>query len=210
MTRFTITFLCAFFLLGAKSPVQLAEHLAKSVTQIYMSGPNQKWGSCTAFTVNKNKGWGITAQHCVIQESTGFHFTVVDFRSRPLSLLAVAAPADDLALLQGEVFSSMPTLVALTIPPITGIEVGALGFAGGYGPPFFYFSTVARTHPTGYKFQLVGASEPGMSGSPVANRNGLVVGVMTKSTSGSTEVIGSWHFQELYGKTIQNPSPDQP
>lgn len=208
MTRILITLLCALLLLGAKSPIQLAEHLSRSITQIHMSGPTHKWGSCTAFTVNQKRGWGITAAHCVKQDNTGFLFEVVDHEYRPLTLLATGHPHDDLALLSGEVFSSMPTLVALTIPPVAGTEIGAMGFAGGYRPPFFFFSRIARVHPTGYLFHIMGVSESGMSGSPVVTREGFVVGVMTQVTKGSTAATGSWHFQELYEKATQNPLPN--
>ena len=78
-----------------------------------------------------------------------------------------------------------------------------LFIAGGYGPPFFFFTRVARVHPTGYVFHITGPSEPGMSGSPVANRNGLVVGVLTQTAEGSSAVTGSWHFQELYQSALQ-------
>jgi len=196
MIRLCSTLLLSLFLVGAsKSPIDLATYLAKSVTLIHMRGPNQQWGSCTAFAIRE--GWGITAEHCVTSPA-GFRYTVVDTQRRPLTVIGTAAKADDLALLRGDIFTELPSLTTLTTLPKAGEAVGASGFARGFGPPFFFYTTVARTHLNGFLFHLVGRAGGGMSGSPVANRDGLVVGVLTKTAPGATEVTGSFHFQELY------------
>ena len=43
----------------------------------------------------------------------------------------------------------------------------------------------------------------GMSGSPMVNEKGLVVGVIVKGTPSITYVIGSWDFQELYKHALK-------
>lgn len=202
MTRTIVTICLALLLLGAKSPAHLAEHLAKSITRIHMSGPTHNWGTCTAFVIDQERGWGITAGHCVTSPN-GFRFTVLDEQKRPLHVIATSSINSDLALLKGEIFTSLPQLIALTIPPAAGIEVGAAGFAYGHTPAFFILSRIARSTIVHFEMQLSDSVLTGMSGAPVATRDGLIVGVITQGGTGYTHVMGSWHFQELYVKGLK-------
>lgn len=188
---------------GAKTPVQLSTHLQKSIIRIHMTGPIVDWGTCTAFSINKKRGWGITAEHCVISKQ-GFEYRVVDDALRPLTVVARSSaivpprPADDLALITGDIFFETDELIALTIVPTVGSEVATSGFALGEANPFFFYTRIARTAPKWFSMEIAGGVLQGMSGAPIVNKDGLVAGVLTKGTYGHTFVIGSWHFQELY------------
>jgi len=130
----------ALLLIGMTSPLRVAEHLDRAITQIHMTGPAQHWGSCTAFAVRGD--WGITAEHCVTSPN-GFRYTVYDLNHVPLQVIAVANPNDDLALLKGEIFTRREPLTPLTTNPAQGQMVYASGFAKGYMPSFFLNMMVA-------------------------------------------------------------------
>jgi len=188
---------------SAKRPADLADHLRKSLVRIHMTGPRVQWGSCTAFAINKDRGWGITAEHCIVTER-GFEYRVVDDSFRPLAVVARSSRTvppnayDDLALLEGDIFREVPALIALTIPSVLGEEVFAYGYAGGEDVPFFFQSYIARVRPNWFSMEIAGSVLMGMSGAPVANKDGLVIGVVTRGTHANTYITGSWHFQELY------------
>lgn len=201
-----------FTLLGtAKDLSGLAEDMRKSITLLRMTGPALRWGTCSAFAINKDRGWGLTAEHCVVT-ADGFEYRVVDEQSRPVEVIARSSaifppqPEDDLALVRGDIFRELPELTALTIVPDVGDIVAAYGFALGQRIPYFYTSNVARTRPTWFSFEISGPVMHGMSGSPTVNEKGLVVGVIVKGTPSNTYVIGSWHFQELYKHALKEHS----
>ena len=199
---------CSTAVLLADDPADLAETLADRVVRIHMAGPRlpRQWGTCTAFSVNQERGWGVTAEHCVSQPETGFAYDLVDDKRRPLTVLAHSYPlgyrTDDLALLKGEVFTEIKALTALTIVPAAGVTVYAMGFSMGVQPAFFTDAMVARSTERLFFIHLDEAMLPGMSGSPVVNADGLVVGVVSRGNYGYTAVTGSWHFQELYTKAL--------
>ena len=194
--------------LAAKSPSELATFLSKHIIRIHMTGPILDWGTCTAFGVNKKRGWGITAEHCVVSDQ-GFDYRVVDDALLPITVLARSStigppqPKDDLALITGEIFFDLDSMVALTIVPTVGSEVATSGFAFGELRPFFLYTRIARAIPEWFTMEMAGGALQGMSGAPVVNKDGLVAGVLTKSSYGHTVVIGSWHFQELFQHALQ-------
>ncbi len=187
---------------SAKSPTDLAKLLHERVTRIHMAGPwMNAWGTCTAFGIDKKKGWGITSEHCVVSEA-GFPYPyVVDDQNRVITTLVTSTPLgfldDDLALLEGEIFTELDDLDINPSPPFPGEEVYSSGFPFGQRPPFFMVNSIARTSTTNFKMQFQNGVDQGVSGSPVVDRNGRVVGVIAAGTNNVTEVIGSWHFQEL-------------
>ena len=192
----------------AKDLSGLAEQMRESITRIRMTGPVVRWGTCSAFSINQERGWGLTAEHCVVTVN-GFEFRVVDDQSRPLEIIARSStispprPEDDLALLEGDIFRELPALTALTIVPEVGTVVATYGFARGERNPFFYVSNVARTRPRWFSLEMAGSLLGGMSGAPVVNDKAQVIGVVTKGTASNTYIIGSWHFQELYKVAIK-------
>ena len=201
--RLLLIVIAVFLLYGigfAKSPVDLASFLEDKVTMIHGAGPNGKKGSCTAFAIRNDKQWGITAEHCARNSTFGFDYTMTDHKQRPLIVLARANRQDDLVLLQGAVFGELPELRALTVNPQVGQQVGTRGYADGYAPSFFNWATVARVHPAkhGFRFQTDKGVRRGMSGAPMINADGLVIGVVIRGEAEYTEMTGSWHFQELF------------
>ena len=192
----------------AKDLSGLAEQMRESITRIRMTGPVVRWGTCSAFSINQERGWGLTAEHCVVSVN-GFEFRVVDDQTRPLEILARSStifpprPEDDLALLAGDSFRELPALTALTIVPEVGTVVATYGFARGERNPFFYVGNVARTRPRWFSLEMAGSLLGGMSGAPVVNDKAQVIGLVTKGTASNTYIIGSWHFQELYKAAVK-------
>ena len=192
----------------AKDLSGLAEQMRESITRIRMTGPVVRWGTCSAFSINQERGWGLTAEHCVVSVN-GFEFRVVDDQTRPLEILARSStifpprPEDDLALLAGDIFRELPALTALPIVPEVGTVVATYGFARGERNPFFYVGNVARTRPRWFSLEMAGSLLGGMSGAPVVNDKAQVIGLVTKGTASNTYIIGSWHFQELYKAAVK-------
>ena len=192
----------------AKDLSGLAEQMRESITRIRMTGPVVRWGTCAAFSINQERGWGVTAEHCVVSVN-GFECRVVDDQTRPLEILARSStifpprPEDDLALLAGDIFRELPALTALTIVPEVGTVVATYGFARGERNPFFYVGNVARTRPRWFSLEMAGSLLGGMSGAPVVNDKAQVIGLVTKGTASNTYIIGSWHFQELYKAAVK-------
>lgn len=195
--------------LSAKNLRNLAKDMRESIVRIHMTGPILQWGTCSAFTINQERGWGLTAEHCVVTKE-GFEYRVVDDNSRSVDIIARSSlifpprPEDDLALLEGDIFREFPDLTAMTVIPEVGTTIAAYGFARGERRPFFFASTVARTRPRWFSLEMSGSVLQGMSGAPVVDPDGLVVGVVTKGTPSNTYVIGAWHFQELYKHALQH------
>jgi hypothetical protein len=210
-----ITLLLVGFLavpLSAKNPVALAEDLAKSITRIHAAGPYRNWNSCTAFSVNEERSWGMTAEHCVITAG-GFVMDIVDDQYRELTLVANSTALgfgnDDLALIGGEIFKELNQLTSMTIVPPAGGTISALGYALGQTPPTFYHGIVARSSNEVFMMFLQGAALSGMSGAPVVNSDMQVIGLITETSVADIKVTGTKHFKELQEAALWHEENDE-
>ena len=142
---------------------------------------------CTAFSIDSANGFYATAAHCLTIESgeamwlDGAPLRVV-FKDERL----------DYAVLRSDV--RRPALKRASVQP--GQEVAAFGFGQGY-PMFrvFTVSTPELADKDGRWFGMDKAVVGGMSGGPIIDRSGRVVGVVQLS-----DVFTGWSrtIQSLY------------
>ena len=141
-------------------------------------------------------GLVLTNNHVVAGATTISAVAVATGRSYPAHVVGVD-PTADVAVIQMEGASALPTVNSTTAPPSPGDPVVALGNAGGVGgPPSVATgvveavdqSIIASDSSDGTSEQLDGlietdaALEPGDSGGPLANGAGQVIGMDTAAS----------------------------
>lgn len=141
---------------------------------------------CTAFSINETKRYYLTAHHCVVpflSDEGEPEVPVLD--GQPLTIVFTNL-ALDLAIVVGPV--ARPALVLRTQPVLAGTEVGGYGYGYGMPTPIFRLATISAIFrdPEGLEWLMVdNALIGGMSGGPLFDRSGRVVGVNDKSDNWS-------------------------
>jgi S1-C subfamily serine protease len=137
-------------------------------------------GNCTAFSINQKKGRYLTAGHCV-----GDQGTVVLINDTEAELL-YADYVNDIAVYDVADGKGQPAL-KLGLAPVIGDEIMYVGH--GYGAPvpvaevgiFLIPSQLPPFEALSPKQFASTDAIPGMSGGPIVNRKGEVVGMVTCS-----------------------------
>ncbi len=200
MKKLIAIFVFIFLLTTPVKSQGIIDDIQQNLVRIHASGPNNRWKTCTAFVIEK--GWGVTAEHCVTTDE-GFDLKILDDQRRKITVFARSITSgfngDDIAILTGEIFKETPGLTLSDNIPDLGEDVYAMGFADGTPFPFLVKSSIARKWDPFY-FSLQDGVLPGMSGGPVVDTNGNVVGVISRGNYGATQSSGSEHIQELFGR----------
>lgn len=146
---------------------------------------------CTAFSINRESGLYMTAFHCTEEfmntpREDGAEPEVPTMFGKPLDII-YANEALDLVILKADV--KKPALQYRMAPLEVGNEVGAYGYGMGMSVPIFRTAVVSVfvQDDKGAEWILLdNALISGMSGGPIVDRSGRVVGVndKTNSTSG--------------------------
>jgi len=164
----TILALALTFVVGANphtktmTPEQLIKYVAPSVVRVsFVVGDETH--VCTGFSVSATKGWILTAAHCVDKDNemyVGSQWGKVINQNEQFAMLKVAP-------------MSVPPL---DIKPTLG-EVGEQVIAFGWGHDIYTAlpRTIAQTLDG--DLALDGVVLKGMSGGPIVNTKGLVVGL---------------------------------
>ena len=124
---------------------------------------------CTSFSINKAKGYWLTARHCAL-DGTMFH-------NKPITWIGYN-DALDLAIFEADF---MDSIKLATGPPQVGDEVIIIGYPLGSIDPIVFFGRVsnplARVDATQTKaiFNLIGL--PGNSGGPILDKSGRLIGI---------------------------------
>jgi S1-C subfamily serine protease len=122
--------------------------------------------SCTGFVVNSAKGWVLTAKHCIPPDERPIY---VDEK-----VSVVLKQSDSMAIVQIPAMSK-PSLDLRTKPLQVGDRIRTFGY--GRGEFLVLTRNVAAFSPNGDDMAFDGPLIEGMSGGPVVDDDGKVVGI---------------------------------
>jgi len=153
----------------------------------------------TAFSVDA-KGRMLTNRHTVVNhDGERARDVAIRFSGStdvlPARIVRIA-PDADLAVIQVESAGPFPIIAGFATSPLeAGAPIALIGFPGGCGGcqrPRAKMVTGTVTAASDSVLELDAFSGTGASGSPIFDRNGLVVGVMFGGRGGesSTEIVG--------------------
>ena len=156
--------------------------------------------SCSGFVINKAKGYVMTAHHC-LNNGTTDELKIVDAPAGPMWLV-FADESIDLAIISVPKIKGWDALKPSQTAIRQGQEIGAFGYANGWHRPIFRAGYVASTSLDlgfpdfpGQWAVFDGVFVGGMSGGPIFNVKGEVVGVVQIGT----EELGMWRpFSVIY------------
>lgn len=135
---------------------------------------------CSVFSVNpKNHGW-MTAAHCVVDLETGVPHAAEYFIAGHAAHIVEVDIEHDLALVQTPDWTFPLGLKLAFRGPVQGDTIEALGYAWGQARSFYFVGVVAQTEFNLFGFFGSMAGMPaigGMSGCPLVDKDGRVVGV---------------------------------
>lgn len=147
-------------------------------------------GFCTGFVVAPTVV--LTDMHCIIRSSG---FIVVD--EKELVSSAVADSVQDLAVLRVDTGSKPPASFRLTAMP-DDAEVYALGYGFGYDRPVSTINSVLWQHygPDNKQIGLFlrGELVHGMSGGPIFDKDGKVIGIVQQTIEGISYAQDAFHL----------------
>jgi S1-C subfamily serine protease len=156
--------------------------------------------SCTGFVINRKAGYVLTAEHC-LNDGTTEALVVAGARPGPIWLVFRDA-ALDIAVISVPI--TRPALKPSRVVIQQGQMIGAMGFGYGFTRPMFRAGYVANIgvevdpELPGVWALFDGPFIGGMSGGPIFNEKGAVVGVVQMSN----EVMGLWRpFSAVYVAT---------
>lgn len=136
--------------------------------------------TCTAFSINRDQGLYLTAKHCIDPyDEAGEDVPQLDGKA-----LQVVFSSDDLdlAIVRSDV--KRPALQYRTDRLEIGNEVASLGYGAGFATPMLRTAVVSlflRDDKGAEWILLDNALISGMSGGPIVDRSGRVIGVNDKS-----------------------------
>lgn len=153
------------------SPV---DRVLQSIVKVTFKIDEGNYHLCTGFVVDSARGRVLTVRHCVedlpVVQVDGNDSTVMS-TTESLALLAIPSMSKPALDIRND-----------TLP--VGEPVQAFGF--GWGEMFVFGRHVAAFSKDGQDVALDGPLAQGMSGGPVVDGNGKVVGI----NQGTNEVIG--------------------
>ena len=151
---------------------------------------------CGANVLHRGSGWPIGSHYIATDAHvvSGSNGVAIQLPGQPLHLATVVYfnAAEDIALLDVPTasFTPMTLAVADPNPQVNGLFIGypgsngtnetdLLGWAGGVANVSYDYPTPGAVHTT-EDFDAAGA-DPGMSGGPVVNSSGMVIGLIQSS-----------------------------
>ena len=155
--------------------------------------------ACSGFVINQKRGYVLTASHC-LNEGTTEQLTIKGVKG-PVWLI-LNSPELDIAVIATTM--NKPAVRPSRQVVSQGQMVGALGFGYGFQRPLFRGGYVSNTgvdvdpEIPGLWALFDGPFIGGMSGGPVFNHKGEIVGVVQMSN----EIMGLWRpFSQVFAAT---------
>lgn len=172
-----------FSITSPLSPSDIADRTKRSVVKV-TAGQDEGMMICTGFVTNIARGEVITASHCVKPKGP----LVID--EKPAELIRVN---DAMALIKIEPFGK-PALTISNEDVLVTQVVATIGWA--YGEILVYVPRAIIAKDKG-DFAMNGPIVPGMSGGPVVDENGVVVGINQASTDAFGIACGPKEIREF-------------
>jgi pSer/pThr/pTyr-binding forkhead associated (FHA) protein len=180
------------------SAIQRANSAAIAIIVVRFADTTQVFEG-TAFSVD-GKGRMLTNRHTVVnRDGERARDVAIRFSGStevlPARIVRIA-PDADLAVIQVESPGPFPAIAGFGTAPLeAGAPIALIGFPGGCGScerPRAKLVTGSVTAASDSVLELDAFSGTGASGSPIFDRNGLVVGVLFGGRGGesSTEIVG--------------------
>lgn len=191
-----VLFLLAMLPLKADQWQSAVEKVQKSVLYLEVDE-----GSCTAFVINAQKKYVMSAAHCYSDK--------VMWVDRVLAKVVSLDTKKDLMVL--EVPNLDPAKVELKLAaqdPVIREDVMSVGFGLGLERPFFRTAHVSDTQVMipegdigGPFIGVDGSYTPGQSGGPVIDANGDVVSIVQRGDGGTLGIgVGASIIRERTGR----------
>ena len=209
MVRLLITALTAVLILA--TPLQafnwsgVFTQIQKSVVQVF-----SERGSCTAFSIDQERKYYLTAAHCLGGELTMWkETTTATGPQHAFSVVGVLAVSKELDLAVLEASEGLQVVPRGKLPR-RGEEVASIGYAFGEPEPFIIGSLItqvkeARSYARTRVIILKDNQDiGGMSGGPVVDTKGRLVGMVQQGiTMGSsvTNIAYGTAITDLYAFT---------
>lgn len=142
----------------------------RSVLRLHLGDDNGNEGTCSAIVINAEKGYLLTAAHCV---TTDDHIVVGKDRT---ATLVISNRLLDLAVLKTKLRKEATAIVLAPTSPRLGAPVGVLGFPFGARSLTLQVGVVANPDVDD-RMWVDGNLLPGDSGGAIINNAGHLVGV---------------------------------
>lgn len=177
----------------------VAEKLKESV--VFLENSH---GTCTAFVIDQPKNLVLTAAHCYDELPRLY----VD--NKPVTKVVSRDTKKDLLVLSVDGLDR-PALTLAKNDPTTGDEVASRGFGYGLEEPFFRVHHVSA-HNLDIDYQNIGGPliavdttyVGGMSGGPLVNLEGHVVGIVQLGTESVGFGVGAETIRDKAGKYFES------
>lgn len=162
-------------------------------------------GGCTAFIINQEKHYLMTAAHCYAGKGTLWADSI------PTKVIALDLKKDLMVLEAKDIDPSRPALKLAAKNPVRGEEVMSVGYGYALERPFFRQAHVQDDQLTipegGVGGPFISTDSPfvgGQSGGPVVNIKGEVVAIVQRGDGGSTGLgTGAELIRERLGRFFQ-------
>jgi len=172
-------------LFGFGGPKNIVDRVQRSIVSVTYEKSENDHMSCTGFVINSAKGQVLTASHCVadldVVQVDGVDSLVIE-KGETLALLSIIP-------------MSRPSLDIQKDNPSIGDQTQTFGF--GWGTMKVLTRHVAGFTKEGSDIIIDGPLIPGMSGGPVIDAHGKVVGINMASNDIVGVLCGAQEIREF-------------
>ena len=172
--------------LAAAPANRAVSHVPRSMIQLASVYPGgEKRMLCSGFVVDASRGLALTAEHCIVNEQIALF---VD--DQPSEVIKTS---EWLALVKVPALTKPPLEIAPRLPDITA---PTWGFGWAFGEKFLVLERPVAAHD-GTDLVVGGAFIEGMSGGPVVNEQGQVVGLIQGGVPAASWLSGANEIRDF-------------
>lgn len=184
---------------------KVVRRVSQSVIALTCSGHDKN--GCTAFSINEKERFYLTASHCkeILEQQTDGEETATAFGQK-LDVVFQSSFDGGLDLIVFRGSERRPALRLRDTPYGQGLQVGALGYGNGWPGPMFrtgYVSLILQ-NAAAQRWQWFDNNlVPGMSGGPIFDGNGRIIGVNQQTDQFSGLSVSLSTLREAVGQYFQ-------